>query len=49
VQVLPLTDDPYPLIEKAIEVNRGRGVIKIGDRRLGTTIAAKVDAYRAQA
>jgi len=119
VQVLPLTDDPYPPIEKAIDVIRdsgieyevdametvtprptassfkkgrgvmegpldrlleiaraahlacmeggaeqavtgtprhstdsfaeGRGVIKTGDRRLGTTIAAKVDRYRGQA
>lgn len=101
VQVLPLTDDPYPLIHKAIEVIRGsgikhkvdametvmqgpldqlleiaraahlacmeggaeqtvtvtprpstsqltvgRGVIKVADRRAGTTIAGKVDRYR---
>jgi uncharacterized protein YqgV (UPF0045/DUF77 family) len=89
VQVLPLTDDPFPLIEKAIRVIRDSGVrhevdametvmegpldqllaiaraahlacmeggaeqavtiIKIGDRRLGTTIAAKVDRYRGPA
>jgi uncharacterized protein YqgV (UPF0045/DUF77 family) len=89
VQVLPLTGDPFALIEKAIDVIRASGVtyevdametvmegpldrlleiareahlacmeggaeqavtvIKIGDRRGGTTIAAKVDKYRGQA
>jgi uncharacterized protein (TIGR00106 family) len=86
VQVLPLADAPFPLIERAIAVIRESGVthevdametvmegpldrllevaraahlacmeagaeqavtvIKIGDRRTGTTIAGKVDKYR---
>ncbi len=86
VQVLPLTDDPYPIIERAIAVIGASGVkhevdametvmegpldrlleiarqahlacmeagaeqtvtlIKIGDRRSGSTIAEKVDKYR---
>lgn len=86
VQVLPLTDDPFPLIDRAIAAIRDSGVrhevdametvmegpldrllevarqahlacmeagaeqavtiIKIGDRRQGTTIAGKVDRYR---
>ncbi len=86
VQVLPLAEDPYPMIESAIGVIRASGVkhevdametvmegpldrllelarqahlacmeagaqqtvtvIKIADRRSGTTIAEKVDKYR---
>ena len=70
VQALLCTEDPLPLIERAIDVIRvsgfyevdtmetvtprptadfvkeGRGVIKIGDRRGGTTIAGKVGKFR---
>ncbi len=89
VQVLPLTSDPFPLVNAAIAVIQASGVtyevdametvmegpldrlleiarqahlacmeggaaqavtiIKIGDRRGGTTIAEKVDKFRGQA
>ena len=89
VQVLPLADDPFPLIDRAIAVIQESGVsyevdametvmegpldrllaiaraahlacmeggaeqavtiVKIGDRRDGTTIAGKVDKFRGKA